>query len=56
MYTPPGMTEEGYRKWAVEANRRYYLRAKYIAKELSSVRSLEDVRGLWNGFLAIGGL
>jgi radical SAM superfamily enzyme YgiQ (UPF0313 family) len=56
MYTPPGMTEESYKKWAIEANRRYYLRARYIAKELSSVRSLEDVRGLWNGFLAIGGL
>jgi anaerobic magnesium-protoporphyrin IX monomethyl ester cyclase len=56
MYVPPGMTEESYRKWAVEANRRYYLRARYIVKELASVRSLEDARGLWNGFLAISGL
>jgi radical SAM superfamily enzyme YgiQ (UPF0313 family) len=56
MYVPPGMTEESYRKWAVNANRRYYLRARYIARELAGIRSFEDVRGLWNGFLAIGGL
>jgi anaerobic magnesium-protoporphyrin IX monomethyl ester cyclase len=56
MYTPPGMTTDEYGKWAVEANRRYYLRAAYIAKELLGIRSYEDLRGLWNGFLAISGL
>jgi radical SAM superfamily enzyme YgiQ (UPF0313 family) len=56
MYTPPGMTEESYRKWVADAHHRYYLRAGYIAKQFSSIRSLEDVRNLWNGFLAIAGL
>ena len=56
MYTPPGMTEESYRNWVAEAHRRYYLRARYVMRELTSIRSLEDVRRLWNGFLAVAGL
>jgi len=53
MYTPPGMTEEEYRKWLVRAHRRYYLRAGYIIRQLSKIRSFEDIRRLWNGFVAI---
>ena len=56
MYTPPGMTEESYREWVAKAHRRYYLRPRYILKELSNVRGSEDLRNLWSGFLAIAGL
>jgi anaerobic magnesium-protoporphyrin IX monomethyl ester cyclase len=56
MYTPPSMTEGQYREWLVTAHRRYYLRARYIARQLSKIRSFEDIRRLWEGFLAIAGL
>jgi hypothetical protein len=53
MYTPPGMTEDEYRRWLVEAHRRYYLRAGYVLKQLSKIRSPEDLRRLWSGFRAV---
>ena len=56
MYTPPGVTEEEYRKWIVEAHRRYYLRPGYILKQFSRIRNFEDIRRLWGGFRAIADL
>jgi anaerobic magnesium-protoporphyrin IX monomethyl ester cyclase len=53
MYTPPGMTEDEYRRWLVRAHRRYYLRTRYIMRQFSRIRSFEDIRRLWNGFVAI---
>ncbi len=53
MYTPPGIREDQYRRWLVQAHRRYYLRGRYVLRQLAKIRSTEDVRRLWNGFLAI---
>lgn len=53
MYTPPGISEDQYRKWLVQSHRRYYLRGRYVLRQLAKIRSIEDIRRLWNGFLAV---
>jgi len=53
MYTPPGIAEDEYRRWLVDAHRRYYLRVGYVLKQLSKIRSPEDLRRLWSGFRAV---
>jgi anaerobic magnesium-protoporphyrin IX monomethyl ester cyclase len=53
MYTPNGLTEEQYRDWLVKAHKRYYLRPRYMMRQLTSVRSGEDVKRLWQGMCAL---
>jgi anaerobic magnesium-protoporphyrin IX monomethyl ester cyclase len=53
MYHPDSMTEDQYRKWLIESHKRYYLRLRYILKQLNGIRGLEDVKRLWDGFRAI---
>jgi anaerobic magnesium-protoporphyrin IX monomethyl ester cyclase len=53
LYVPNGVVEQEYRDWLVKAHKRYYLRPKYIAKQLSSIRSAEDIRRLWQGMQAV---
>jgi anaerobic magnesium-protoporphyrin IX monomethyl ester cyclase len=53
MYHPDNMTEDQYRKWLIESHKRYYLRVRYVLKQLSGIRGLEDVKRLWDGFRAI---
>jgi radical SAM superfamily enzyme YgiQ (UPF0313 family) len=53
MYTPDGITEEQYREWLVKAHKRYYLRPRYIARQLSGIRSVDDVKRLWDGMQAV---
>lgn len=52
-YVPDGMAETDYRNWLVKAHKRYYLRPRYIARQLLGVRSAEDVRRLWQGMRAV---
>jgi len=56
MYCPEGVDPEEYRKFIDNAYRRYYLRPAYIMRQLSNIRSFEDVRRMWRGFLAVAGL
>ena len=56
MYTPDGITEEQYRDWLVKAHKKYYLRPRYVIKQLSSIRSAEDVKRLWDGMRALTSL
>jgi anaerobic magnesium-protoporphyrin IX monomethyl ester cyclase len=53
MYIPKGITEEQYRDWLVKAHKRYYLRPRYILRQMSSIRSAEDVKRLWSGMSAV---
>jgi anaerobic magnesium-protoporphyrin IX monomethyl ester cyclase len=53
MYVPNGVTEEEYRKWLVKAHKRYYLRPRYIARQLYGIRSSDDVKRLWQGMRAV---
>jgi anaerobic magnesium-protoporphyrin IX monomethyl ester cyclase len=52
-YVPEGISEADYRNWLVEAHKRYYLRTRYIARQLSGIRSVEDVKRLWQGMQAV---
>jgi anaerobic magnesium-protoporphyrin IX monomethyl ester cyclase len=53
MYHPDSMTEDQYRKWLIESHKRYYLRPRYILKQLAGIRGPEDAKRLWDGFQAI---
>jgi radical SAM superfamily enzyme YgiQ (UPF0313 family) len=53
LYTPSFFTENDYREWLVMAHRRYYLRTRYITRQLSRIRSINDAGRLWNGFTAV---
>lgn len=56
MYHPDTMKDDQYRKWLIQSHKRYYMRCRYVWKQLSRIRSLEDVRRLWEGFRAIASL
>lgn len=53
MYHPKSVTEDQYREWLIESHKRYYMRPKYILKQLSGIRRPEDVKRLWEGFQAV---
>jgi anaerobic magnesium-protoporphyrin IX monomethyl ester cyclase len=53
MYIPEGITEEQYRDWLVKAHKRYYLRPRYLLRQMLSIRSAEDVNRLWQGMKAV---
>jgi anaerobic magnesium-protoporphyrin IX monomethyl ester cyclase len=53
MYVPNGITEAQYRKWLVKAHKKYYLRLRYIARQLFGIRRAYDVKRLWQGMQAI---
>jgi anaerobic magnesium-protoporphyrin IX monomethyl ester cyclase len=52
-YIPEGIGEEEYREWMVKAHKRYYLRPRYILRQMSHIRSTEDVGRLWDGMRAL---
>jgi radical SAM superfamily enzyme YgiQ (UPF0313 family) len=52
-YIPDGISETDYRNWLIKAHKRYYLRPRYIARQLSGIRSAEDIRRLWEGMQAV---
>jgi len=53
MYHPKSMTEAQYREWLIESHKRYYIRPRYILKQLSGIRRPEDIKRLWEGFQAV---
>jgi anaerobic magnesium-protoporphyrin IX monomethyl ester cyclase len=53
LYVPDWITKQRYSEWLVNAHRRYYLRPRYILKQLSQISSFEDVRRLWHGLEAV---
>jgi hypothetical protein len=53
MYTPEGMSEEQLRKFVDNAYKRYYLRPRYILKQMEQIRSLTDIKRLVDGFFAV---
>lgn len=45
----PGLPAEEILRWQKKAYRQYYLRLKYILFKLFSIRTLIDLKNLWNG-------
>lgn len=53
MYVPESMTKDQFKQFLDNANRKFYLRPSYILKRLVSIRTLSELKGQLNGFLAI---
>jgi anaerobic magnesium-protoporphyrin IX monomethyl ester cyclase len=53
MYTPSGVDKKEYKKFLDDSFKRFYLRPRYITRQISQIRSLQDVKRLWDGFFAI---
>jgi radical SAM superfamily enzyme YgiQ (UPF0313 family) len=56
MYVPDGVDKEKYKKFIDGAYKKYYLRPKYLAKQVMNIRSFEDIKRYWAGFKAITGI
>ncbi len=56
MYVPDGIDKEEYKKFIDNAYKKYYLRPKYLAKQVINIRSFEDINRYWAGFKAIIGM
>jgi radical SAM superfamily enzyme YgiQ (UPF0313 family) len=48
-FIPKGMTEEELKKAIFNAYKKYYLRPRYVLKELFSIRSFTDILRYWSG-------
>ena len=55
-YVPSYLTEQEFEHLLNEAYKRYYLRPRYIAKQLFKIRNLESIKRFINGFLAVNEL
>ncbi|MDI6737763.1 MAG: radical SAM protein [Nanoarchaeota archaeon] len=53
MYLPPGINKEEYSKFLDEAFKRFYLRPRYILRQIMQIRTLQDLKRLTDGFFAI---
>ena len=53
MYTSEGMREEQLRDLIDNMYKRYYLRPRYILKQMGQIRSLADIKRLVDGFFAV---
>jgi len=53
MYVPERMTKRQLREFVDSAYKRYYLRSKYILKQITQIRSISDMGRLIDGFIAI---
>ena len=56
MYVPDGVKKEEYRKFLDDSFKRFYLRPRYILRQIMQIRSFQDVKRLSDGFFAIFGL
>ncbi len=56
IYTPEGITPEEFKNFLNRAYKEFYLRPSYLLKHLLSIRSWEEFKGQFQGFLAIKGL
>lgn len=52
-YVNEGMTKQEFSRFLDKANKRFYLRWKYILKRLFSIRTFHQLKGQINGFFAI---
>lgn len=53
MYVPESIDKDAYRKYLDKMYKGFYLRPSYILRRLLSIRSLDQLKGQINGFLAI---
>lgn len=53
MYVPPGVDREEYQKLLDSSFKQFYLRPRYILRQISQIRTFEDIKRLFSGFLAI---
>lgn len=53
IYNPPKLTKEEFRRCLDECYKQYYIRTRYILKQILKLRGLEDLKRMINGFLAI---
>jgi radical SAM superfamily enzyme YgiQ (UPF0313 family) len=56
IYVPDGISKSDYKEFLDFANRKFYLRYRYIIKRLKSIRTWDEFKGQVNGLLAIMGL
>ena len=52
-YGNPGMSKDEFSRFLDRANKRFYLRLKYILKRLFAIRTLHQLKGHVEGFFAI---
>ena len=55
-YIPSSLSPNLYNKFLIDAHKKFYLRPKYIFKRLLSIKSFDQFKGQWQGFLALLGL
>jgi len=55
-YVPDGMTELELKNAIVDAYRRYYFRPAYIARQVLSIKSAEDISRYWTAFKSLIGM
>jgi len=53
LYNPPQITKEEFIRYLNECYRQYYMRPRYISKQILKMRSFEDFKRMINGFLAV---
>lgn len=56
LYVPEGVNKEEYLNFINYAHKKYYIRPGYIWKQLLSIKSIGDIKRLYNGFMAVAGL
>ena len=55
-YVPEGLTEEYIKNSIKRAHKEFYLRPRYILRQLLSIRSLTDINRYWEAFKTIVGM
>lgn len=53
LYVPEGISKSDYRKFLDTAFKRFYLRPEYILKRLMSIRTWNEFKGQFSGFISI---
>ena len=53
MYVPDGVDKKEYREFLDKSFKRFYLRPRYLLRQISQIRSFQDIKRLLDGFFAI---
>jgi len=53
MYVPDGVDKKEYKEFLDRSYKRFYLRPRYLLRQISQIRSLSDIKRLMDGFFAI---
>lgn len=56
LYVPDGVEKKEYLQFINRAYKKYYLRPKYVLKQIKSIRSMEDIKRFYDGFMAVASL